>query len=118
MKRGKPLQRSPMKRTCKARNSERGLWRSAAYIAWVGGKFCCIPGCGKPPGPPHHLLRGTDKCGGRTASDWWAVPMCHEHHHALHMDGNETRFMAEHGIDDGPALAMAQYEMWKENGNG
>ena len=112
------MKRSLLKRKRKPRNSERGPWRSAAYIAWVGEKPCCIPGCGKPSGPPHHLLRGTDRCASRRASDWWAVPMCPEHHHALHMDGNETRFMTEHGIDDGPGLAMKQYEMWKESAHG
>ena len=125
------MKRSPIKRTAalkrgpgfktnrrKPRNSERGPWRSAAYIAWVGWKLCCIPDCGKLSGPPHHLLRVEGKCAGRRSGDDKALPMCHEHHHALHMDGNETRFMAEHGIDDAPALAMEQYEMWKESAHG
>ena len=83
--------------------------RDRKHMAALCKLPCCIPDCGWQSGPPHHLLRGSDKCGGRRAGDNFALPMCHKHHHELHMDGNEPRFLASHGID-GPALAKALYE--------
>lgn len=80
--------------------------RSKAHIAFLRQLPCCVTG--HPSGPPHHLLRGSDKCGGRTAGDNFALPMCPEMHDALHHDGDETKFLGSHGID-GPALANALY---------
>ena len=111
MKRGKPLQRTPMKRTRKPRNSERGPWRSAAYLEWVRSLPCCIAGISYCV-VAHHLLRGTgEKCMGRKSGDNWAIPLCTEAHTALHDIGDETGFLKGHGID-GPALADALHAAW------
>lgn len=82
--------------------------RDKKHIAFLREFGCVI--CQRPSGPPHHLLRGSDKCGGRQAGDNFALPMCPEHHHALHADGNERTFLWAHGID-GPALAKQLYEV-------
>ena len=83
--------------------------RDRKHMAFVAGLFCCIPECGYQSGPAHHLLRTPEKCGGRKSGDDKVLPLCPKHHHALHMDGNETRFLESRGID-GPALAAALYE--------
>ena len=83
--------------------------RDKKYIAFVGSLFCCIPGCGRNSGPPHHLLRTPEKCAGRKSGDDKILPMCPEHHRALHLNGDETGFLERNGID-GPALARALYE--------
>ena len=83
--------------------------RDRKHIGFVYEMACCIPGCFHASGPPHHLLRTSEKCGGRKSGDDKVLPMCPTHHHELHMDGNETRFLESHGID-GPALAKALYE--------
>ena len=84
--------------------------RDRKHLAFAGSLPCCIPSCGQPSGPPHHLLRGSDKCAGRKAGDNFALPMCPEHHRALHLNGDETWFLDWHSIADGPALAKALYE--------
>ena len=83
--------------------------RDRKHIGFVYEMPCCIPDCFHASGPPHHLLRTPEKCGGRKSGDDKVLPMCPKHHHALHMDGNEPRFLASYGID-GPALAKALYE--------
>jgi hypothetical protein len=111
-----------MKRTAlrakslKRQRTKPGPWRSKVYLAWVRSLPCCITGT--PFGVVvHHLLRGSDKCGGRTASDWWAIPLCGQMHAELHADGNETRFLEPWGID-GPALARALYEAYPDREQG
>jgi hypothetical protein len=83
--------------------------RDRKHVKFVAGLSCCIPGCGRQSGPPHHLLRTPEKCAGRKSGDDKVLPMCPDHHHALHMNGDETEFLKFHGID-GPALAAALYE--------
>lgn len=88
--------------------------RDKAHLRFVSGLPCCIPVCGRPSGPPHHLLRGSDKCAGRKAGDNFALPMCPEHHTALHLNGDEPWFLDWHGVHDGHALAAA---LWDASGD-
>ena len=83
--------------------------RDRKHIVFLSELPCCIPDCGYPSGPPHHLLRGSNKCAGRKAGDDFALPMCPEHHHALHMDGDETFFLYWLFMSDAPAMAQALY---------
>ena len=89
--------------------------RDKAHMTFLKTLDCCI--CGRSSGPPHHLLRGSDKCAGRTAGDNFALPMCPKHHHALHADGNEVRYLAIYGID-GPVRAKALYEAYPDREQG
>lgn len=84
--------------------------RDRKHLAFVAGLPCCITET--PYGVVyHHLLRGTgEKCAGRKSGDNWVIPLCGDMHHELHADGNETRFLKQWGIDDGPALAKVLYE--------
>jgi hypothetical protein len=85
-------------------------FRSAKKLRWVGTLGCCI--CGQEA-VPHHLLRGTGHGMGLKAGDDAVIPMCHQHHMALHAAGDETKFLQSHGID-GPALARRLHQEWSE----
>lgn len=49
-----------------------------AYIRWLGGGRCIVPGCRKMSGPPHHVRHDVGM--GMRAHDHRAVPLCPEHH--------------------------------------
>lgn len=83
---------------------------SESHLAMVRKLPCCVCGIG-PIIEAHHLLRTEEKGMARKSSDRWAVPLCSwPHppgcHDRLHADGNEERFLTQHGID-GRALASA-----------
>lgn len=84
-------------------------FRSRAYRMHVASLRCCV--CGGPS-QPHHLLRTPEKGMGMKSGDNWCIPLCPAHHHELHQDGNETRFLEACGID-GPALARTIFERWR-----
>jgi hypothetical protein len=50
---------------------------------------------------------------GLKSPDKSCIPLCNTHHRALHDDGNETRFLAGHGIQ-GKELAAA---LWASRGD-
>lgn len=84
-------------------------FRSRAYLAYVASLGCCI--CGQP-GIGHHLLRGASHGMGLKAGDDHVIPLCDLHHRALHLNGNETRYLDAHGID-GPELARTIFDRWR-----
>jgi len=68
---------------------------------------CCC--CGLEYGVvSHHLLRNVTRGMGRKADDCFVIPLCTNCHRMLHDNGNETAFLASHGID-GKALADELY---------
>jgi len=80
------------------------------HLAYVRGLPCEV--CHRKPSEAHHLLRGPFSRGwGLKAPDRWTIPLCQEHHNALHMAGNETEYLSRYCID-GPAAA-ARY--WSES---
>lgn len=55
--------------------------------------------CSGQPVVAHHLTHVLDKGGiGLKTGDNWTVPLCHAHHHSLHMIG-EKSFWKVWGID-------------------
>ena len=50
---------------------------------------------------------------GKRSPDKYAIPLCYNHHNALHMDGNEDKYLAENGID-GLSVAAA---LWSFTGD-
>lgn len=78
------------------------------YLAWVRQLPCVL--CLRQPGmghqnEAHHLLRGVVRGMGMKAGDDEVIPLCDGDHRALHMDGNETEFLAKRGIDCAVSLA-------------
>jgi hypothetical protein len=59
----------------------------------------------------HHVLRGVFRGMGRKADDRYTIPLCHFCHHKLHMEGNETEFLAERNLP--PAKEIAD-KIWEE----
>lgn len=79
-----------------------------SHLDYVRHRPCCL--CGKVGVEAHHLLRpwsGTRGMGMK-AGDQNAIPLCPDHHRALHHAGNEERFFAEETGDEsfGRLLAM------------
>ena len=88
-------------------------------MLWVTTLPCCVchRGGDLDGNSPHHLLRLPAELNRKGMAikntDKWVIPMCHQHHMALHADGNETRFLAKYAVD-GPALAAA---LWSVSGD-
>lgn len=77
------------------------------HLNFIRSLPCCL--CHHAPrSRAHHLLRGVTRGTGMKAPDRKTIPLCEAHHLALHADGNETRFLREHGVN-GPFLADALY---------
>jgi hypothetical protein len=78
------------------------------YLAWLRTQPCCL--CGRTPADAAHLRVGSinhdkrDTGMGERSSDFWALPLCRDHHQQQH-SMNELEFWASYGIDPF-ALAM------------
>jgi len=80
--------------------------RDKKHLQFVAGLPCCV--CGTEPVQAHHLLRSGEHGMGRKSGDNWAIPLCFDDHRWLHMDGDETAWLSDRGID-GKSLAKALY---------
>jgi hypothetical protein len=58
----------------------------------VAAHPCLI--CQRSPSDPHHLKFAQPRALGRKVSDEFTVPLCREHHEALHRQGNEIAWWA------------------------
>ena len=59
--------------------------RDEAYLSWVRQQPCCV--CFKPgPNDAHHRI-GHGRMGTARVSDLETMPLCREHHDALHRLG-------------------------------
>lgn len=64
-------------------------WKSRKYRQWVSDMPCMV--CGSaPPSDPHHVVIPGNSGMGQKPSDFWCVPLCHEHHTELHSQGRDT----------------------------
>lgn len=84
------------------------VYRSKAYLKHVGSLGCLI--C-RRQAIPHHLLRAPGKGMGCRSGDQWAIPLCDDHHKALHASGDETGWLDMYGID-GPERAQRIFSQW------
>jgi len=88
-------------------------FRSRTYLMHVASLGCLI--CGRES-QAHHLIHRVGHGVGLKASDDKTIPLCPVHHSELHANGNEQRYLEEHGID-GPAEAARLFDAWsKQNG--
>jgi ERF superfamily len=62
--------------------------RSKAHLAYVASQPCLI--CRRTPCDAHHLKFAEPRALGRKVSDEFTVPLCRDHHHQLHKNGNEA----------------------------
>lgn len=74
-------------------------------MAKVRSFGCCI--CKNPVADAHHLRTvGHMRAAALKNGDDFTVPLCRKHHDELHMFGDESLFLALHGID--PVLILRQ----------
>jgi hypothetical protein len=66
--------------------------RSKAHLLFVGSQPCLI--CERAPCDAHHLKFAEQRALGRKVSDEFTVPLCRDHHHSLHRNGNERTWWA------------------------
>jgi ERF superfamily len=69
-----------------------GRVRSKVHLRFVAAQPCLI--CKRSPSDPHHLKFAQPRALGRKVSDEFTVPLCREHHQALHRQGNEIAWWA------------------------
>jgi ERF superfamily len=67
-------------------------YRNKAHLAFVGAQPCLI--CQRSPCDAHHLKFAQPRSLGRKVSDEFTVPLCRDHHHELHCQGNEMAWWA------------------------
>lgn len=73
---------------------------SPIHRKWIASKACIITGYQGEKGVPHHLLRVESTKGTSYKNcDIWCVPLHSDIHDALHKNGNEIVFFANHGMD-------------------
>lgn len=80
--------------------------RSKAHLAAVAAEPCMI--CGQGPSHAHHIRFAQAKGLSQKVSDEFTVPLCAEHHNALHSSRTEAAWWREAGLDP---LAEA-YSLW------
>lgn len=73
--------------------------RSKRHRQFVSQQPCIITGNIHETNHAHHLLRVEGKAMGTKACDSWCVPLHWTLHNALHRNGNEIVFFANHGLD-------------------
>ena len=76
------------------------------YLDWVKTLTCCA--CDVPADDPHHIVVAGFKGMGSKTPDYWAIPLCREHHDALHH--NRTEWEERYGSQwEHAALTMLQH---------
>jgi hypothetical protein len=81
--------------------------RNKVHLAFVAAQPCLI--CQRSPGDAHHLKFAQPNTLGRKVSDEFTVPLCRDHHHALHRNGNEISWWANFQI---APMEIAR-ELWR-----
>lgn len=71
---------------------------------------CCFEDRSDMSRNAHHLMHGQVRGTGLKAPDSATIPMCSLHHDGLHRNGDETAYLASHGIKDASGLAKALYD--------
>ena len=71
--------------------------RDRAHVKSVAKQPCLV--CGRRPADAHHLRFAQLAALGRKVSDEFTVPLCREHHRAVHRSGDEAIWWHKAGID-------------------
>jgi hypothetical protein len=83
--------------------------RDKTHLRFVASKPCLV--CGHQPCDPHHLRFAQPRALGLKVSDEFTVPLCRNHHRALHQAGNELAWW--HNVHIKP-LEIAK-TLWDES---
>lgn len=94
---------------------KRSRIKDLKYLRFVSSLPCIISGVWSEDVCGHHLLRGVDRGMGMKASDDVVLPMNYRYHMSLHASGDETWFLAKHGVMDAPSIARYLYELYQSN---
>jgi len=70
--------------------------RNKHHLAFVASQPCLV--CKRVPSDAHHLKFAQPRALGRKVSDEFTVPLCREHHNALHRHGNERAWWDNLGL--------------------
>lgn len=81
--------------------------RSASHRRFISQQPCIISGRRGDDIHAHHLMEIWLKGVGRKASDIWCIPLHYTIHDALHKNGNEVAFFANHGLEYEQVKAIA-----------
>jgi hypothetical protein len=81
--------------------------RNKAHLAFVARQPCLI--CKRSPCDAHHLKFAQPNTLGRKVSDEFTVPLCREHHHELHRQGNEMAWWTDMGANP----TVEARELWE-----
>jgi hypothetical protein len=84
--------------------------RDKHHLRFVASQPCLL--CSKQPSDAHHLRFAQPRALGAKVGDEFTVPLCREHHRALHDSGSETAFWHGMGIDP----AEIAKDLWRESG--
>lgn len=66
--------------------------RNKAHLIFIAAQPCLV--CQRSPCDAHHLKFAEPRALGQKVSDEHTVPLCREHHHDLHRNGNELAWWA------------------------
>jgi len=68
---------------------------------------------------PHHLLKfpGEYRGTGRKLGDNRTIPMCNDHHRALHDVGSEIKYFGKMGALYAIDMSIKLWKDWEDNGN-
>lgn len=72
---------------------------SPKHRKWIAQQPCLVTHYQGEYGVSHHLLRVEGKGMAIKTCDMWCVPLHSTIHDALHKNGNEIGFFANHGFD-------------------
>lgn len=83
--------------------------RNKRHLAFVAEQPCLV--CKRSPCDPHHLKFAQPNTLGRKVSDEFTVPLCRDHHHDLHRQGNEMAWWANVNV----APTDVARELWQSS---
>jgi hypothetical protein len=72
-------------------------YRNREHLRYIAQQACLV--CGRKPSDPHHVGFSQPRALGRKVSDEFAVPLCREHHRAVHRSRDERAWWRQAGID-------------------
>lgn len=81
----------------KHKRIRKGRVKNKAYMMWVCTLPCVI--CQKTPVQAHHPIMSDSRHKYGKSHDTEVINLCFEHHHELHMQGNESLFEEKYGLD-------------------
>lgn len=83
--------------------------RDKEHLRYVASQPCLL--CSATPSDAHHIRFAQPRAMGRKVGDDFTVPLCRNHHRALHQSGNESAWWHAMGVEP---LEIAR-DLWEES---